>query len=52
MAEAERMHEHAAQEHISVVAGLLELQGDRMQRILHEFQDSLQASIGLQLQRA
>ena len=44
VAEAERMHEHAAQEHISVVAGLLELQGDRMQRILHEFQDSLQAS--------
>ena len=44
VAEAQRMHKHAVDEHLSVVSGLLELQDDRLGRILADFEASVQAS--------
>ena len=39
------MHKHAADEHLSVVAGLLELQGDRLNSILADFQAKVQVRL-------
>ena len=47
VAEAQRMHKHAADEHLSVVSGLLELQGDRLNSILADFQAKVQVCYAL-----